>query len=150
MTRTVAHDHASKLIAARQLPQPLEIKVPFTDEDEEGQPAPQQQTKGGKPGKKGGKKKVEEYVLTIKFVQEIETQSLLKYVPTSLNTYDTMRRYKASEGLIHAIRCGPSVFSPQTSVSSRDLLPSFSHYAHSLCLRRASWGFFITHIVLCF
>lgn len=57
----VAHDHASKLIAAKLLPQPLTITVPFYDEDEE------------KP-KPGGK----EYTLTIKFGQNIDTSSLLK------------------------------------------------------------------------
>lgn len=128
MTNSVAHDHVSKLIAARSLPQPLEIKVPFTDEDEDaGAPAKPQPQKGGKPGgKKGGKKeKVKEYVLTIKFVQELEMQSLLKYVHQLLYLCDDMGRYKASEGSIHAIRSGPSVFSPQTWVSSRDRLRSF-------------------------
>ncbi|THH27194.1 hypothetical protein EUX98_g6995 [Antrodiella citrinella] len=81
MTRTVAHDHASKLIAARSLPQPLEIKVPFTEEDEGEIIAPPQPAKGGKPGKKGGgPKKPQEYVLTINFVQELETESLLNYL----------------------------------------------------------------------
>ena len=120
MTRTVAHDHTSKLISASSLPQPLEIKVPYTDEDEGEQPAAQQKPKGGKPGGKKGRK-VSEYVLTIKFVQELETESLLKYVFTLFYTYDDMGRYKASEGSIHAKRSGPSVFSPQTRVSSRDL-----------------------------
>jgi eukaryotic translation initiation factor 2C len=58
----VAHDHASKLISAKKLPQPLVIKVPFYDEDEDGPKA-------------GGK----EYTLAITFVQEIETGSLVKY-----------------------------------------------------------------------
>jgi eukaryotic translation initiation factor 2C len=57
----VAHDHASKLIAAKRLSQPLEITVSFYDEDEAG-PRPD-----GKV-----------YILTIKFIQEIETSSLIE------------------------------------------------------------------------
>ena len=67
----VAHDHSAKLIAAKPLPQPLSIKVPFYDEEEEG------------PRKDG---KGKEYVLTIKHIQDLETQSLSRYVelrPTS-------------------------------------------------------------------
>ncbi|KDR77135.1 hypothetical protein GALMADRAFT_66053 [Galerina marginata CBS 339.88] len=59
----VAHDHSSKLISAKQLPQPLSIRVPFYDEDEEG-PKP------------NGK----EYTLTIEFVQNIDTSGLLKHL----------------------------------------------------------------------
>ena len=78
MTGRVAHDFASKLIAAIQLPQPLVIKVPFTDEAG-GQPAPQAaKPKGGKKGKKEGKP--QEYTLTLKFVQALETESLVRYV----------------------------------------------------------------------
>jgi eukaryotic translation initiation factor 2C len=58
----VAHDHSAKLIAAKRLSQPLVIRVPFYDEDEQGPKA-------------GGK----EYTLTIEFIQNIDTQSLLKY-----------------------------------------------------------------------
>lgn len=60
----VAHDHSTKLIAARKLPQPLSIRVPFYDEND---PPP-------KPGT--GK----EYTLTFEYAQDIETQSLVKYV----------------------------------------------------------------------
>jgi eukaryotic translation initiation factor 2C len=59
---TTAHDHASKLIAAKKIPQPLTITVPYYDEDQDG-PTP------------GGK----EFTLTFQFVQELETQSLIKY-----------------------------------------------------------------------
>lgn len=34
----VAHDHSSKLISAKQLPQPLSMTILFYDEDEEGPP----------------------------------------------------------------------------------------------------------------
>jgi len=57
----VAHDHSSKLISANQLNQPLSIRVPFYDEDEQG-PQP------------GGK----EYSLTIEFTQIIDTSGLVK------------------------------------------------------------------------
>ncbi|KAF9467172.1 argonaute-like protein [Collybia nuda] len=59
----VAHDHASKLIAAKQLPQPLVIRVPYFDEDEDG-PKP------------GGK----EYTLTIEYARNVDTQSLLNHL----------------------------------------------------------------------
>ncbi|EGO01021.1 hypothetical protein SERLA73DRAFT_167206 [Serpula lacrymans var. lacrymans S7.3] len=64
MRGTVAHDNSAKLIAANSLPQPLAIRVPYYDEDESG------------PPETGGK----EYTLTIKFIQEIETRSLLNYL----------------------------------------------------------------------
>ncbi|RDB23947.1 Protein argonaute-3 [Hypsizygus marmoreus] len=59
----VAHDHASKLISAKKLPQPLVIKVPYYDDDEDGPKA-------------GGK----EYTLTIEFTRNIDTQGLLSYL----------------------------------------------------------------------
>ncbi|GLB39886.1 putative argonaute family protein [Lyophyllum shimeji] len=59
----VAHDHSTKLIAAKKLPQPLTIKVPYYDEDEQG-PKP------------NGK----EYVLTIEFARNIDTSSLVSYL----------------------------------------------------------------------
>ncbi|KAF9023414.1 argonaute-like protein [Hymenopellis radicata] len=59
----VAHDHASKLVAASVLPQPLMIRVLFFDEDEPGP------TKNSK-----------EYVLTINFVQNIDTSHLINYL----------------------------------------------------------------------
>ncbi|EKM56707.1 uncharacterized protein PHACADRAFT_141577 [Phanerochaete carnosa HHB-10118-sp] len=70
----VTHDHSAKLIAAKALPQPLEIVVPFT-EDEEAEIS----TKP-KGGKKDGKSEKKEYTLTIKFTQELETQSLVSYL----------------------------------------------------------------------
>ncbi|KAI0080425.1 argonaute-like protein [Panus rudis PR-1116 ss-1] len=102
MTNAVAHDYASKLIAARKLPQPLEIRVPFTETDTappEEPPSPQQAKapgkggKGGKgDGKKGKKTGPQEYVLTIKFIQELETASLLSYLNGSpqYRGYDIM------------------------------------------------------------
>ncbi|KAG6865176.1 hypothetical protein C0991_004724, partial [Blastosporella zonata] len=59
----VAHDHASKLISAKKLDQPLTIKVPYFDEDEDG-------PKAGGP----------QYVLTIEFSRDIDTQGLLSYL----------------------------------------------------------------------
>ncbi len=63
LTGIVAHDHSAKLIAAKRLPQPLTIKVPFYDEDKDG------------PKKDGTGK---EYTLTLNFIQEIETESLMR------------------------------------------------------------------------
>ncbi|KAI0926490.1 hypothetical protein AcV7_005414 [Taiwanofungus camphoratus] len=65
MRGRVAHDHSSKLISSFKLPQPLVIRIKFTDEDED-------------PQKK--KKKDKEYTLTITYTQDIETQSLLSYL----------------------------------------------------------------------
>lgn len=71
----VAHDHSSKLISAKQLPQPLSIRVPFYDEDEDGPRA-------------DGK----EYTLTIQFIQNIDTSALVKYLGGQLQyrEYDIM------------------------------------------------------------
>lgn len=63
---SVAHDHSAKLVARKQLPQPLTVRVPFYDEDEDP-PAPGTQAK-------------KEYTLTIEFVQELETDTLKRYV----------------------------------------------------------------------
>ncbi|KAJ6590972.1 argonaute-like protein [Mycena vulgaris] len=62
----VAHDHAAKLIAAAKLPQPLAIRVPFYDEDEDP-PAPTS-------------KAYKEYTLTITYTQPLDTQALASYL----------------------------------------------------------------------
>lgn len=64
MTGRVAHDNSAKLISAFLLPQPLVIKVPYYDEDENG------------PPQQGGK----EYTLTFRFTQEIDTSNLMRYL----------------------------------------------------------------------
>ncbi|KAL4072209.1 Piwi domain-containing protein [Scleroderma yunnanense] len=64
LSGNVAHDNSSKLIAARTLPQPLTVKVPYYDEDEPGPPAT------------GGK----EYILSIKLTQQIDTTSITNYI----------------------------------------------------------------------
>lgn len=81
MRGTVAHDHSSKLISAKSLPQPLVIAITFTEEDSDNIPAQEASAKP-KGGKKGGKKpnKPKEYTLTITFIQELETQSLMRCV----------------------------------------------------------------------
>ncbi|GJE86301.1 argonaute-like protein [Phanerochaete sordida] len=73
----VAHDHAAKLIAAKALPQPLEIVVPFSDEEAE---IPAKPKGGPKVSKKGGKPTPKEYKLSLKFIQQLETQSLVSYL----------------------------------------------------------------------
>ena len=61
LKNTVAHDHSAKLISPKELPQPLSIRIPFYDEDEEPKP--------------GGK----EYTLTITFIQANDLSNLLRY-----------------------------------------------------------------------
>ena len=61
LKNNVAHDHSAKLISAKALPQPLSIRIPFYDEDE--QP------------KAGGK----EYTLTITFIQKNDLSALLRF-----------------------------------------------------------------------
>ncbi|TFY75054.1 hypothetical protein EWM64_g8956, partial [Hericium alpestre] len=65
MRGAVAHDHGAKLIAARQLPQPLTILVHYSEEDEEG---PVAQGRG------------KDYTLTIKYTQPIDTGNLQNYL----------------------------------------------------------------------
>lgn len=67
MTHRVAHDHSSKLIAPNTLPQPLQIKIVYSDEGEDDE----QRDKPREP---------KEYVLTIKYVQPIDTNAMLRYV----------------------------------------------------------------------
>ena len=85
---TVAHDLSSKLIASRQLPDQLKIVVPSNDKDEEfphsstipaaglRDQAPPRQSKGHRS------KWVSpmEYTLTIRLVQKLETEELVRYV----------------------------------------------------------------------
>ncbi|KAF6761975.1 argonaute-like protein [Ephemerocybe angulata] len=67
----VAHDHSTKLISSKKLPQPLTIEVPYYDEDEE-QP------------KKGGKV----YTLEIKFIQPLDTGNLVSHLSGQPNFRD--------------------------------------------------------------
>ncbi|KAJ7481492.1 argonaute-like protein [Mycena latifolia] len=62
----VAHDHAAKLVSAARLPQPLAIRVPFYDEDEQ---PPARSSKAYK-----------EYTLTITFTQPLDFQALSSYL----------------------------------------------------------------------
>ena len=61
LKNNVAHDHSAKLISPQPLQQPLSIRIPFFDEEE--QP------------KAGGK----EYTLTITFIQKNDLTALLRY-----------------------------------------------------------------------
>lgn len=91
MTGRVAHDHSSKLISVFQLPQPLVIRVPYTDEDEGDVPPQPAKPKGGKKG--GGKKPLppKEYTLTITYIQDLETESLVKYVLALSSSHKAMQ-----------------------------------------------------------
>ena len=66
----VAHDFASKLVAVSKLPDPLVIKIIFSDEGE----YPKEKDKD----KKKQKQKV--YTLTFKFVKDLDTSNLFEYV----------------------------------------------------------------------
>jgi eukaryotic translation initiation factor 2C len=63
----VAHDFSAKLIAAKLLPQPLTVTVPYFEEDDGS---------NIEPSKK-------EYTLTINYTQPIETDSLQQYAHSS-------------------------------------------------------------------
>jgi len=62
----VAHDYSSKVVAVSKLPDPLVIKIIFSDEDEDP--------------KDKKKQKPKEYTLTFKFVKDLDTTNLLEYV----------------------------------------------------------------------
>jgi hypothetical protein len=59
----IAHDRSQRLVSARELPQPLDIAVPFYEDGESG-PKP-----GGTV-----------YTVSIKFDKELDVESLTKYV----------------------------------------------------------------------
>ncbi|PPR00949.1 hypothetical protein CVT24_000256 [Panaeolus cyanescens] len=89
----VAHDHSAKLIAAKQLPQPLNIRVLFYDEDE---PGPTNKSK--------------EYTLSISYIQEIDLEGLKSYVSGDLQhrNLDISSRLAALQIILaaHANRSG--------------------------------------------
>lgn len=94
LLNNVAHDHSTKLLSAKKLPQPLVIKVPYTDEDDsDDRKGAAQTTKPGQKLKAGQKPKAAdraiEYTLTIEFARNIDTQGLSKYVlPRVLPLFD--------------------------------------------------------------
>lgn len=59
----IAHDHSQRLVSARQLPQPLDISIPFYDDHEDGP----------RPGAKV-------YIVSIKFERKLDMSSLTQYV----------------------------------------------------------------------
>jgi eukaryotic translation initiation factor 2C len=60
LTGQVAHDHSSKVIAVKNLPQPLVIKIQYSDEDEPDI------------------KKKKEYTLTFTYVKDLDTSNLIE------------------------------------------------------------------------
>jgi hypothetical protein len=58
----VAHDHSAKAVAANKLPQPLVIKIVFSDEDQ-----PEE-------------KKPKEFTLTFTYTKDLDTSTLLEFV----------------------------------------------------------------------
>ncbi|KAJ4481136.1 argonaute-like protein [Lentinula aciculospora] len=85
---SVAHDYSSKLIAAMKLPDPLTIRVAFYEEGEPGPPA-----QGGKV-----------YTLDIKFIQDIDTSSLLQHLAgkPQYKDYDIMPIVSALNLILYA------------------------------------------------
>ncbi|PFH51130.1 hypothetical protein AMATHDRAFT_75110 [Amanita thiersii Skay4041] len=71
LKNNVAHDHASKLISVKMLPQPLTIEVPYYDEDETG------------PSSNG-----KTYTLTINYTQSLDLTGLSHYVSGDRNYKD--------------------------------------------------------------
>ncbi len=63
LTGRVAHDRAAKLVASFKIPQPLEIKISYTEEGTEDDEKP---------------KEPKDYVMNINYVQPLETQPLTK------------------------------------------------------------------------
>ena len=60
----VAHDFSSKLVAVKKLPDPLVIKIVFSDEDDDP--------------KEKKKQKPKEYKLTFKFIKDLDTTNLIE------------------------------------------------------------------------
>ncbi|KAF7329744.1 Argonaute-like protein [Mycena kentingensis (nom. inval.)] len=86
----VVHDSSAKLISISQLPQPLQIRVPFYDADE----TPLQPTDRG----------YKEYTLTITFTQPLDLAALQEYVSGNIQyrTYDIMPLLSAMNLLLAA------------------------------------------------
>ena len=78
MTGRVAHDHASKLIAVKKLPQPLTLKVTLVQESlNQTQSIHSTRPRGGK--KTDRRQTLSgEYTLSLKFTAQLETRSLTK------------------------------------------------------------------------
>ncbi|KAJ7764554.1 argonaute-like protein [Mycena maculata] len=78
MRGSAAHDFSAKLISAKELPQPLAIRVPFYDEDET---PPARNSKAYK-----------EYTLTITFTLTLDSQALANYLGGDLQykNYDIL------------------------------------------------------------
>ncbi|KAF7293020.1 Argonaute-like protein [Mycena indigotica] len=99
LTNRVVHDSSAKIIAVNQLPQPLQIRVPYYDADETP-PAPTD-------------KKYKEYTLKITFTQSLDMQALQQYVSGNFQyrDYDIMPLISAMNLLLasHANRTGVQV-----------------------------------------
>lgn len=92
----IAHDHSQRLVSARQLPQPLDISIPFYDDHEDGP----------RPGAKV-------YIVSIKFERKLDMSSLTQHLDGNANarSYDTLPSLSALNLIIqqHAIRTGVRV-----------------------------------------
>ena len=68
MPGKVAHDHGTRLLSCFKLPQPLTIAVSYTEEEDGDESFTQ-------------KRDPKEYVLTIRFTGNLDTQAMIQYAP---------------------------------------------------------------------
>ncbi|KAJ7052794.1 argonaute-like protein [Mycena amicta] len=99
LTNKVVHDSSAKLVSVSQLPQPLQIRIPFYDADD-NPPAPTD-------------KSYKEYTLKITFTQPLDIQALQEYVSGNFQyrDYDIMPLLSAMNLLLasHANRTGTQI-----------------------------------------
>ncbi|RDB21860.1 Protein argonaute 1B [Hypsizygus marmoreus] len=92
----IAHDRSQRLVAARKLPQPLDIQVPFYDDHETGPDA-----------------NAKVYNVSIKFERELDTSQLTKYMDgkAAARDYDPLPLVSALNLVLqqHASRNGVRV-----------------------------------------
>ena len=125
MTNKVAHDHSAKMYGAIKIPSPFEIKILYTDEDEEEEHRDQPRAP-------------KEYTMTIKYTQEIDTQGLVRYV---CSTSRPSSPFLLGRGSVMRARCTTThcfLVPPAPHMLSRPFLsPSFpihqTRVGSSLC-----------------
>ncbi|KAJ7628412.1 argonaute-like protein [Roridomyces roridus] len=125
----VAHDFAAKLISTQQLPQPLAIRVPFYDEDE--QPPPRDSNR------------YKEYTLTIRFTKVLDLSALTEHLSGNpqYRSYEILPIISALNTVLasHANRAGGGV----AVGKNRFFFPSATERPTSLDGGLEAWrGFF--------
>ncbi|KAF5345034.1 hypothetical protein D9758_010462 [Tetrapyrgos nigripes] len=96
MIRYIAHDKSKRLVSARQLPQPLNVAVPFY---EDGEPGPRQNARV--------------YTVSIKLIRQLNPSELVQYTTGQPNSrgYDPLPLISALNLILqqHAARTGVSI-----------------------------------------